>query len=223
MRLVFCDENRILSEALAAAMEAAGHEVVAITTSPTQGLVAVGKHQPDAVLLDPRFPDCGGRDGTGADATEGLTAAEVMRQDFPDTAVLVLSGLADRPTWSAAMKIGVVGFLSKDQDVGQIAAALDEVGAGRMVFDPMVPSQASVRFYRRRRPSLLHVLTPREKEVLRRIVAGQSTGQMADEMDIAVNTLRSYVKNVLTKLGAHSRLQAAALAAREDLLGELSA
>jgi hypothetical protein len=46
---------------------------------------------------------------------------------------------------------------------------------------------------------------------------------MAEEMDIAVNTLRSYVKTVLTKLGAHSRLQAAALAAREDLLGELSA
>ena len=45
---------------------------------------------------------------------------------------------------------------------------------------------------------------------------------MADEMDIAINTLRSYVKNVLTKLGAHSRLQAAAFAAREDLLGELS-
>jgi two-component system nitrate/nitrite response regulator NarL len=223
MRLVFCDENGILSEALAAAMEALGHEVVAITTSPAQGLAAVGKHQPDAVLLDPRFPACGGRNGTGGDATEGLSAAEAMRQDSPDTAVLVLSGLADRPTWSAAMKIGVAGFLSKDQDVGQIAAALDEVCAGRMVFDPMVPSQASVRFHRRRRPSPLQVLTPREKEVLRRIVAGQSTGQMAGEMDIAINTLRSYVKNVLTKLGAHSRLQAAALAAREDLLGELSA
>jgi two-component system, NarL family, nitrate/nitrite response regulator NarL len=223
MLLVFCDENRILSEALAAAMEALGHEVVAITTSPAEGLAAVGKHQPDAVLLDPRFPDRVGRDGTGADATEGLRAVEAMRQDFPDTAVLVLSGLADRPTWLAAMKVGAAGFLGKDQDVGQIAAALDEVGAGRMVFDPMVPSQASVRAHRRRRPSPLHELTPREKEVLRRIVAGQSTGQMADEMDIAINTLRSYVKNVLTKLGAHSRLQAAALAAREDLQGELTA
>ena len=223
MRLVFCDDNRILSEALATAMEALGHEVAAITTSPAEGLAAVGKHQPDAVLLDPRFPDRGARDGTGADATEGLRAAEAMRQDFPGTAVLVLSGLADRTTWSAAMKIGVAGFLGKDQDVGQIAAALDEVGAGGMVFDPMVPTRASVSSHRRRRPSPLHVLTPREKEVLRRIVAGQSTGQMAEEMDIAINTLRSYVKNVLTKLGAHSRLQAAALAAREDLLGELSA
>lgn len=218
MRLVFCDENRILSEALAASLEALGHEVVAITTSPGEGLAAVGQHQPDAVLLDPRFPG-----GAGGDATEGLNAAETMRQNFPDTAVLVLSGLTDRPTWSAAMKIGVAGFLGKDQDVGQIAAALDDVGAGRMVSDPMVPSQPSIRSHHRRRSAPLCVLTPREKEVLYRIVAGQSTSQMADEMDIAINTLRSYVKNVLTKLGAHSRLQAAAVATRENLLGELSA
>jgi DNA-binding CsgD family transcriptional regulator len=52
-------------------------------------------------------------------------------------------------------------------------------------------------------------------QVLRRIVAGQSTGQMAREMDVATSTLRSYIKNVLAKLGAHSRLQAAALASRD--------
>jgi len=220
MRLVFCDDNRILSEALATAMEALGHEVVAITTTASDGLAAVGAYQPDAVLLDLRVPARAGRDS--ADAPEGLSAAEAMRHDCPDTAVLVLSSLADRPTWSAAVRIGVAGFLGKDQDVGQIAAALDEVGAGRRAIDPMLPSRASVRSHRRRSSSL-HVLTPREKEVLRRIVAGQSTAQMAEEMDIAINTLRSYVKNVLTKLGAHSRLQAAAVATREDLLSELSA
>jgi len=221
MRLVFCDDNRILCEALAASMEACGHQVVAITTNAADGLAAVGAHRPDAVLLELRFP--AGTEGAGADAAEGLSAAEAMRKHYPDTAVLVLSGLADRPTWSAAMKIGVAGFLCKDQNVGQIADALDEIGAGGVVFDPMVPSQASFRSPSRRRASPLHVLTPREKEVLRRSVAGQGTGQMADEMDIAINTLRSYVKNVLTKLGAHSRLQAAALAMREDLLSELSA
>jgi DNA-binding NarL/FixJ family response regulator len=221
MRLVFCDENRILCEALAAAMEAREHQVVAITTSAADGLAAVSTHRPDAVVLDLHFP--AGADGDGASAAEGLHATRVMRQHYPDTAVLVLSGFADRPTWSAAMEIGVAGFLCKDQDVGQIAAALDEIGGGGVVFDPVVPSQASFRSRSRRRASPPPVLAPREKEVLRRIVAGQSTCQMADEMDIAINTLRSYVKNVLTKLGAHSRLQAAALAMRENLLSEISA
>ena len=137
--------------------------------------------------------------------------------------MLVLCGLVDRAMWSEAIKSGVAGFIGKDQDVGEVAAALDVIAAGGVVFDPTVPRRANCRSSNRRRAFPLDVLTPREKEVLRRIVAGQSTGQMADEMEIAINTLRSYVKNVLIKLGAHSRLQAAAVATREDLLSELPA
>ena len=220
MRLALCGDNRILCESLAAAMETCGHQVVAITTNAADGLAAVNAHRPDAVLLDLRMP--AGAEGTGTDSAEGLCAARVMRQHCPDTATLVLCGLVDRATWSEAIKSGVAGLLSKDQDVGEVVAALDVIASGGVVFDPTVPSRAS------RRPSTrrafpLGVLTPREKEVLRRIVKGQSTEQMADEMEIAVTTLRSHVKNVLTKLGAHSRLQAAAVATREDLLDELSA
>src|SRR5262249_47740583 len=114
MRLVFCDDNRILCEALGAAMEARGHEVVAITAAVADGLAAVGAHRPDAVLL-------GVRAAVGAG---GLSAAGAMRQHYPDTAVLVLCGVVDRPTWLAAMKIGVAGFLCKDQNVGDVAGAL---------------------------------------------------------------------------------------------------
>jgi len=221
MRLVFCDDNRLLCEALAAVLEARGHQVVAITAGTADCLAAVNTHKPDTVMLDLHFP--AGAEESGADASAGLRTAGMLRQNHPDTAVLVLSRFADRPTWLTAMKIGVAGFLCKDQDVGQIAAALDVIAAGGVVFDPMVPSQASFRSPPRRRSSPRYVLTPREKEVLRRIVAGQTTGQMAGEMNIAVNTLRSYVKNVLSKLGAHSRLQAAALATRENLLAEVPA
>ncbi|MFY9927669.1 MAG: helix-turn-helix transcriptional regulator [Streptosporangiaceae bacterium] len=69
---------------------------------------------------------------------------------------------------------------------------------------------------RRVRPDgiILPVLTPRETEVLQRITAGQSTSTMASEMNVTTETLRSYVKNVLAKLGARSRVEAAALAGR---------
>jgi two-component system nitrate/nitrite response regulator NarL len=60
-------------------------------------------------------------------------------------------------------------------------------------------------------------LTPREAEVLHRMIAGQDTRRMADEMTVTVSTLRTYVKNVLAKLGAHSRLEAVALASRANL------
>ncbi len=224
MRLVLCDDNRILCEALADALEARGHQVLAITTTAADGVAAVSAHQPDAVLLDPHIPVgavCAV--GAGIDGAEGLGAARAMRQGCADTAVLMLSSQVDQATWSAAMKAGVAGFLSKNQDLGEIAAALEVIAAGGVVFNPTVPSQVSPRSSSQRRGSPPCPLTSREKDVLRRIVAGQSTGQMAREMNIAINTLRTYVKNVLAKLGAHSRLQAAALATREKLLDELSA
>lgn len=67
------------------------------------------------------------------------------------------------------------------------------------------------------RPAAPLVLTPREAEVLRRIVAGQHTQQMVREMNIAISTLRTYIKNVFAKLGVHSRLEAAAFASRVSL------
>jgi two-component system, NarL family, nitrate/nitrite response regulator NarL len=221
MRLVLCDGNRILCDAVAAAMEARGHQVVAITGTVADGLAAVVAHQPDVMLLDLRVPD--GVAGAGANGAGGLRAVEAMRRDHPGTAVLVLSGLGDEAVWSAAMKIGAAGFLWKNQDLGQIAAALGVITAGGVVSDPTVPSRMSSHTPRQPRPTRLYLLTPREKEVLRRIVDGQSTGQMASEMRIATDTLRTYVKNVLIKLGAHSRLQAAALATREDLVSERTA
>jgi two-component system, NarL family, nitrate/nitrite response regulator NarL len=136
---------------------------------------------------------------------------------------MVLSSLADPAAWSAVLEIGVVGLMRKDQCVDAIAGALDVIAAGGVVLDRKVSGQASQRAARRRRCGTLYVLTPREKEVLRRIVAGQSTGQMAQEMNIATSTLRTYVKNVLSKIGAHTRLQAAALATQGELQDELSA
>jgi two-component system, NarL family, nitrate/nitrite response regulator NarL len=235
MRLVLCDSNRILCEALGSALERQGHQVVAIAGTAAGGLAAVAAHRPDLVILDPGVPatdatagpaqTSGGgaaqAPGLGAAQAPGLGAAGALRREHPDTAVLLLSGHVDRATWSAAVKIGIAGYLGKNQALGQIAAALDTISAGGVVFDPGVPSPAERRPSRRHAP--LYQLTPREKEVLRRIVAGQSTVQMACEMNIAIDTLRTYVKNVLAKLGAHTRLQAAALASREDLLAEMSA
>ena len=206
MRLVLCDDNRILCEALGVALEIRGHKVLATTTTTTTGIAAVNEHHPDACLLDLRFPD----------PPDGLGAARLIRQQYPGTAVLLLSGFVDPAVRSEAIRIGIAGFLRKDQNVDHVADALDVIASGGVVFDSMLCARPSAAERRRAYPGYL--LTPREQDVLRRIVAGQSTTQMSREMHIEVNTLRTYVKNLLVKLGVHSRLQAAALAAREHLL-----
>jgi DNA-binding NarL/FixJ family response regulator len=117
---------------------------------------------------------------------------------------------------SEAKKIGVVGFLRKDQKPETLAGALEVISAGRVAFDPGFSRQPNGRTRPSPLEDMLRKLTPREKQVLQRIVAGQSTGQMAREMKIATSTLRSHIGSMLTKLGAHSRVEAAAIASRKS-------
>lgn len=211
MRLVLCDDNRILCEALGVALEARGHQVLATATTTALGIAGVATHRPDACLLDFSFPD----------PPDGLGAAQVIRQRYPETAVLMLSGRADPAVVAAATRIGVSGVLRKDQNVDHIAVALDAIAAGGVVFSPSHARKAAAQGMRRHHP--VRNLTSREKEVLRRIVAGQSTTQMSREMNVASSTLRTYVNNVLAKLGAHTRLEAVVLANREKLLDDQTA
>jgi two-component system nitrate/nitrite response regulator NarL len=201
MQLVLCDGNRILSEALAAALAACGHEAVAVTTSLAACVSAV-------------MARCAGGE-------DGLDAVRAVRRCQPGTAVVILASAADASAAREARELGVAGFLSKDQNVAQIAQALDVVASGGAVFEPALLSRARAAAPQRGEP--VYELTPRESEVLRRIVAGQGTLQMAHEMDVSASTLRTYVKNLFSKLGTHSRLQAAALARREGLVEQLSA
>jgi two-component system, NarL family, nitrate/nitrite response regulator NarL len=201
MRLVLCDDNRILCEALASIFQAHGHRVLAITTSAEEGIAAVSAYHPDVCLLDVRLPE-----------GNGLDVARAIRKCHPDTKVMVLSCLTDPEAVSEAKKIGVAGFLRKDQKPDSIMDALSVVAAGGVVFEMKVPPRRR-QTVAQSRENPLAALSPREREVLRRIVEGQNTTQMAREMNVAVSTLRSYIKSILAKLGAHSRIQAAAIAA----------
>ncbi len=206
MRLVICDGNRILSEALAAALETQDNAMTAVATSTADDCIsAVTDDKPNVCVLDPHLPA----------VEDGLQLVREIRDRCPGTAVLVLSDLTDQAIWAQASQLGIAGFLAKDRSVSQIADALQVIAAGEAAaFDRAPPNGAS-------RPAAPFVLTPREEEVLRRIAAGQHTRQMAGEMDIAISTLRTYVKNVFAKLGVHSRLEAAAVASRANLVGEI--
>ena len=214
LRLVLCDDQRILVEALAAALQGRGHQVLAVATDPAAGVAAVAAHDPDICILDVYFP--------GEDS--GLEAAQLIRQRHPRTKVLMLSGVADRETLAEAVEIGVAGLIPKDQSVDEIAEALWVVAAGGAVFGRGLPRRAPSPG--RTKPQVsdpFDALAPREKEVLARIVEGQSTKEMALGMSISNGTVRMYVRNVLAALGAHSRLEVAAIVRREGMLNRLPA
>jgi len=199
MRIVICDQQRMLAEALASGLDARGYHVLAIGATVSDVLGAVAAGRPDVCLLG-WPPD---------DQSSDLDAVHAIRQRHPGTKVLVLSNPADPGTLCQLVRTCVAGLTHQDQSVDQIASALDAIAADQNVLDPG-PRRIPVH-----RTERLSDLSPREKEILARIVRGQSTRQMALAMDITVDTVRTYVKNVLAKLGAHSRLQLAALASQD--------
>jgi two-component system, NarL family, nitrate/nitrite response regulator NarL len=203
MKILICDRQRMLAEALASALDARGYHVLAAATTVDDAVSAVGAYTPDVCLLGLQP----GHELSGSDDVRAFL------QRYPGTKVLVLLSEVTYPeTLSRLVRSGVAGLTNQDQSVAQIALALDAIEAGRNVLDPgsqRVPARGAKQ---------LCELSPREREILTRIVGGQSTRQMSFAMNITVDTVRTYVKNVLAKLGAHSRLQVAALATRDGLL-----
>lgn len=202
MKILICDQQRMLAEALASALDARGYDILAVTTTISGAPSSAGDWVPDVCLLGLQS----GHQSAGPDTVRAIL------QRYPGTKVLVLSEITDTEMLSQFMRSGAAGVAHQDRSVGQIAAALDAIEAGRNVLDP---GQMRSPARDRNRPC---DLSPREKEILTRIAGGQSTGQMSNAMNITVDTVRTYVKNVLAKLGVHSRLQLAALASRDGLL-----
>src|ERR1700757_2039269 len=127
MRLVICDGNRILSEALADALQG-DHELdaVAVTTAD-ECVAAVGSYLPDTCVLEVRLPE----------TADGLHLINEIRDRFPDTAVVVTSDARDPSTVAKARDLGVKGFLAKSRSVSEVADALYRIASGRPVFDPL--------------------------------------------------------------------------------------
>lgn len=211
MRILLCDDHRLLVEAFAAALHAHGHEVVALATSPEEACRAAVEHDPDVCVLDVVFPD-----GSGLDAAAKITSSTRCK-------VLMLSARSDPEVVNAALAAGATGFVLKDQSIDGILHALDRLSAGEVAVDRDLLHAAIRAPASRGRAELtqLRFLTRREREALRRIAEGQSTKEIAQAMHVAHSTARTHVQNVLTKLGVRSRLQAAALVARAGLADEL--
>jgi two-component system nitrate/nitrite response regulator NarL len=210
MRILLCDDHRLLIEAFEPVLAAHGHEVVALTTTPDEACRAAAELEPDVCILDLVFPD-----GSGLDAAAVITATG-------STKVLVLSGRSDPEVVKAALAAGVSGFVPKDHSIEGVLRALDRLSAGEVAIDRdllnaaiRAPSKCGVS-------DQLRFLTRREREALRRIADGQSTKEIAHDMHVAHSTARTHVQNVLTKLGVRSRLQAAALVAHAGLADELN-
>jgi two-component system nitrate/nitrite response regulator NarL len=201
MRLLVCDDHRVLVEALSIALSDHGHTVVATAFDPEEAVEAAREHQPDACLLDVYFPD-----------GNGLSAIARIHEVSPGTKVVMLAGSTSAGLVSDAIAQGAQGFVSKAKPIGAVIEAIEMAHRGYLAVDPLELQEALRPHTQNDDPLwVLKFLTHREWEVLGCIMEGLSTQRMADQLGVHRTTARTHVQNLLTKLGVHSRLQAAAL------------
>ncbi|WP_217996710.1 response regulator [Nocardioides jensenii] len=159
---------------------------------------------PDVVLMDLMMPGMG-----------GLETTDVVKREFPDLHVVILSTFDETEHVRNALEAGASGFLRKDSGPDEIAMALRSVLAGGLALDPRVARNLTQNLMAP--PSDKELLSPREREVLSLVGDGLSNREIADRLFISERTARTHVSNVLSKLGLTSRTQAALWAVREGL------
>lgn len=206
MRVLICDDHAVFADSLAVVLREKGHDVVGVVYSPEAALRLLPGVRADVCLIDLRFP-----------AGSVLGSLPELVATAPGTRFVVLTGSADPGTVETGLAAGVRGFAHKGQQAGEIVDLLARVHAGEVVVDPETAGRLPAR-PRTEAQRLANYLTPREREVLTRLVRGENTAALARSMKITRSTARSHVQSVLTKLGVHSQREAVIVAARHGLV-----
>ena len=201
-RVLIVDDERLFAELLRVALRnAEGIDVVDVVHDVQTAIRRMTETRPDVVLADYHLPD-----GTGSDI------ARTVRATLPDTSVLILTGDPSVSTLSDVARSGAVGHLTKDRPFDEVVEGVRAAALGEILFAPSELQRLLLE--RESRPRPLEPLTARELEVLQLLAEGASTTQASDQLGISSATLRAHVQAILRKLGAHSRLEAVAEAAR---------
>ena len=184
-------------------------EVVGEASDGQEALTATDRLRPDVVVMDLNLP-----------RLDGVEATRELRATRPDVEVVALTGFVEEARVMAAIEAGAAGFLLKDAEPDDVAAAIRAARNGEMYLDPAV---AGVVARQLRTPGTSGtsaddtVLTPRERDVLALMAQGLPNRAIGDALGITERTARTHVSNILAKLGLTSRTQAALYAVEQGL------
>jgi two-component system, NarL family, nitrate/nitrite response regulator NarL len=214
LKVVIADAHRIFAAALESLLNRSGHDVIGCVAGLGAAVELTLREHADACVLDVVLA-AKSRPGALQEAMAGS----------PKTAFVVLADAPDSSGFAATLAAGVHGAALKTDDFVEVLRVLTGAAA-RLTRRPpggavlSLSAQAAHRPARHstRYPALDHLLTPREREVLARLVYGESTPSMARSMGVRLSTLRTHIDSVLIKLGVHSRLEAVAYAVREGII-----
>ncbi len=212
IRVLLVDDQRLMREGLRTLLELEpGLAVAGEAANGQEALALYAELKPDVVLMDVRMPVL-----DGVEATRRLLARD------PGAHVIILTTFDDDEYVFEGLRAGAQGYLLKDVSIQELADAIRTVVGGGVLIQPSVARKVVAEFARLRPPAprpapttgLPEALSERELEVLRLLADGLTNREIADRLFLAEGTVKNYVTNILGKIGARDRTQAA-LRARE--------
>ena len=213
IRVVIADDQQMVRQGFTVLLNTKPDiEVIGQAVDGLDAVAKVAELAPDVVLMDIRMPELG-----GIEATRRITA------ETPHIRVLVLTTFDLDEYVYEALRAGASGFLLKDASVDQLAEAVRVVAAGDALLAPGITRRLIAEFAARPhtdrpRPTVLNALTPRETDVLRLIARGRSNQEIAAELVVAEQTVKTHIGRILAKLHLRDRAQAVVLAYETGLV-----
>jgi DNA-binding NarL/FixJ family response regulator len=203
LRCIVADDHPAIIDAVARFIEGERDiELIARAGDGEQALRLIEQERPDVALLDIRMPGFG-----------GLEIAARLTSPVAPTAVILYTGHAERPLLRESLDAGVRGFVLKEAPLADLARAMRIVAAGGTYIDPALASVLAGAEVDR-----LPALTKREREILRLLADGMRNEQVGQQLSISPLTVRTHVKNAMSKLEADTRTEAVARAIRSSLI-----
>jgi DNA-binding NarL/FixJ family response regulator len=210
IRLLICDDHRLLTDTLT---DVASHDsrltLLPAVHSPEEAVELTRHTHPDVVLMDIEFRG----------PMNGIEATRRIKKASPSTKVVIMTAHEDEGLLVEAVEAGASGFLRKTEGVDEFISAVKAAAAGEILIDRaalarLLPKVSREREARREAQLLIGQLTDREREILGHLAKGFRNEDIAGKLFISPQTVQTHVRNLLGKLGVHSKLEAVAFAVR---------
>ena len=210
LRILLVDDHEVVRVGVRALIERQpGMEVVGEASTVHEAVSQARQLMPDVVVLDIRLP--GG---------DGLDACRQIKEERPETRIIILTSYADDEMLFDAIACGAEGYVLKEIGSEELLRALERIGRGESLLDPSLTGRVFAKMREARQQERAHAfagLNNQEMQILARLTEGETNREIGEALHLSEKTVRNYVSAILGKMNLNSRAQAAAYAARNRI------
>lgn len=207
-RVLLVEDHALVRAGLRTALEAAGFQIVADASDGPQGLDLAKQFRPDVLVVDIGLP-----------GIDGIELTRLVHEAVPEAHVVILTMHDVDSDILAALAAGADAYVLKTSDLGTVITAVGVAAEGGAYFDPQIAHVVLREFGPpRQSPGIESPLSARETEILRLIADGHGNSEIASRLFLSLGTVKGHIRDILDKLSASDRTQAAVTALRKGFI-----